>query len=257
MTDTHQIKVTLLEAEPLIWRRFQVPDSTTLHDLHLILQTIMGWTNSHLYQFIIGDKYYLEPHPSNYYEDIEMESSRITRLSEIAQTRFNYEYDFGDSWQHELVVESVEPGDNPPICLEGERACPPEDCGGVWGYEDLLKILQDPEHEEYDFRKGWAGEDFDPEAFDIDEVNRLLATDKRRGSFTRRQGQYLSYIHHFTLINRHAPTPAEIMTYFDVSTSAVNQMLATLEERGFIYRIPYQPLNMRVLVSAKELPILE
>jgi hypothetical protein len=257
MTNTHQIKVTLLETQPSIWRRFQVPDTTTLHDLHLILQSIMGWTNSHLYQFLINDNYYLEPHPDNDHYEIEAENSRTTRLSEIAQTKFNYEYDFGDSWQHEILVESVEPGESSPICLDGERACPPEDCGGIWGYDNLLEIIGDPKHQEHDFIREWAGEDFDPEGFNVDEVNRRLATDKKRQGVTPRQGQYLSYVHHFTLINRRAPTPAEIMTYFDVSLSAVNQMLSTLEERGFIYRIPYQPLNMRVLVSPQELPILE
>ena len=131
------------------------------------------------------------------------------------------------------------------------------ECAQYPGYENLLEILGDPSHYEYEFIRGWAGDKFNPEAFNVDEVNRRLASDKKRQSFTPRQGQYLSYIHHFTLINRQAPTPVEIKTYFDVSLSAVNQMLATLEARGFISRIPYQPLNMRVLVSPQELPILE
>jgi hypothetical protein len=109
-----------------------------------------------------------------------MQPARRVKLSEVyhgPKTKFMYEYDFGDSWEHEILFEKempAEPGSHYPVCLEGERACPPEDCGGVWGYADLLKVIKNPEHEEYEEMMEWVGEDFDPEAFDLDEINSAL-----------------------------------------------------------------------------------
>lgn len=176
----YQIKVTLKDARPPIWRRFQVPAGFSLHELHLILQEVMGWTNSHLHQFKIGEEYYGEPHPDFGYDDFEMKDASKVELSRVVQgekTRFIYEYDFGDSWEHQILIEKIltaEPGILYPVCLTGKRSCPPEDCGGVWGYDYLLEIIQNPEHEDYEERMEWLGEDFVPEAFDVDEVNKLL-----------------------------------------------------------------------------------
>ncbi|MBU0568609.1 plasmid pRiA4b ORF-3 family protein [bacterium] len=175
----YQIKVSLRGIRPPIWRRFQVTGDTSLRKLHEVLQVVMGWGNYHLFQFIIYGTYFGEPH-SDY--GSEMKDAQKTRLDGIAlgeKTKFIYEYDFGDSWEHELLVEKilpVEEGVIYPICLKGKLACPPEDCGGIWGYADLLKIIRDPENEEYEEMRKWAGEDFDPEEFDPDEINRMLGS---------------------------------------------------------------------------------
>jgi hypothetical protein len=175
-----QLKVTLQEVEPAVWRRIQVRMQVRLDRLHLIIQAAMGWTNSHLHEFLIKGQRYraLE----QFYEDIDelgMNDEEEFRLAKVVDEGdvFEYEYDFGDCWQHEIVVEKVmEPGAGVkyPVCIEGERACPPEDCGGPWGYEELLEVLADPDHEEYEHYHGWVGEDFDPERFDLEEVNKAL-----------------------------------------------------------------------------------
>ena len=176
----YQIKVVLLETEPSIWRRFLVPSSVTLHRLHLILQDVMGWSNYHLYRFQIGREEYGEPHHDNEFNELNFKNSRRTKLGQVVTEKgdvFQYEYDFGDSWEHMLLVEDIleYPSDmRYPVCLTGERACPPEDCGGVWGYEELLEVVRDPRHEEYESTMEWLGGSFDPEEFDIDQVNRVL-----------------------------------------------------------------------------------
>jgi hypothetical protein len=175
----YQLKVTLKYLKPPIWRRVQVLSDTTLFRLHQILQTVMGWTNSHLHQFIIRGAYYSLPDP----EFGTAQDERRVRLGEVVSApkrRFTYEYDFGDSWLHEILVEKIaspEPGVKYPVCLAGQRSCPPEDCGGVWGYREFLKAIQDPAHPEHESMLEWIGGSFDPEAFDVDAINRQL---KRR-----------------------------------------------------------------------------
>lgn len=174
-TPIYQIKVTVAGIEPPIWRCIQVPGDTTLAELHDVLQAVMSWCDYHLHQFMVGEAYYGVPQPDYM---MEMKDERKVRLSQIVDegSEFVYEYDFGDSWEHVLEVEKVlepEPGQRYPVCLEGRRATPPEDVGGVWGYEEYVEAITDldhPEHEEY---LEWRGE-FDPEAFDVDEVNAAL-----------------------------------------------------------------------------------
>jgi hypothetical protein len=175
----YQIHVTLNDTRPPIWRRLQVPGNTTLRKLHDILQIAMGWTDSHLHQFIAGDRHY----GAVEYDDggeLELLPEHHYRLSHIAQgagARFAYEYDFGDSWRHTLVVERIhppEPGVTYPLCLAGERACPPEDVGGVGGYAEFLKAIRSPRHPEHDMYREWIGGDFDPDAFDLEAVNARL-----------------------------------------------------------------------------------
>ena len=176
----YQIKVALLETDPQIWRRFVVPSSVTLQRLHLILQDVMGWTNSHLYKFQIGTKEYAEPHPDNEFNELDFKNSRRTKLRQLITKKgdvFLYDYDFGDSWDHMLLVEDIleyEPHKRYPICLTGERACPPEDCGGTYGYAELLEVISDPEHEDYPDTMTWLGGHFDPEAFGLKAVNNKL-----------------------------------------------------------------------------------
>jgi len=179
LTEIYQIKVTLKGCKPPIWRRLLVPSDVTLADLHQIIQAAMGWWDYHLHQFNIGGIFYGEPHP-DYGGWIKMRDEQEFRLNQVvpgAKSRFTYEYDFGDSWVHMILVEKVlppEPGQAYPVCIEGRRARPPEDVGGVWGYADFLEAIQDPEHPEHEAYLEWVGGEFDPEAFDLDEVNAAL-----------------------------------------------------------------------------------
>jgi pRiA4b ORF-3-like protein len=173
----YQFKVTLKESDPPIWRRIQVPDCT-LGELHEVLQVVMDWGNSHLHQFIVNGKYFGEATHDDL--DMEVEDEDGIRLSEIYTgkntPRIVYEYDFGDSWQHEIVLEkSLEPEMiKYPRCVEGARACPPEDVGGIWGYAEFLEAISDPSHEDHADMVVWIGGKFDPEKFSVDEVNREL-----------------------------------------------------------------------------------
>lgn len=174
-TDTvYQFKITLLEIQPPIWRRIQVKDCT-LDKLHEHIQTSMGWTNSHLHHFKVGQQLYGDPMlMEENMEEMDYQDSTRTKLSAILpktgkRFRFVYEYDFGDSWEHEVLFEGcpkVEAGRQYPICLEGARACPPEDVGGVGGYAGFLEAIQNKDHEEREAMLEWDGGWFDPEEFD-------------------------------------------------------------------------------------------
>jgi hypothetical protein len=173
----YQFKITLLGSKPPIWRRIQVADCT-LDKLHEHIQTSMGWTNSHLHQFEIGGKRYGDPDLlDDGFDDFECIDSTRTKISKLVpktgkRFRFKYEYDFGDGWEHEVVFEGFpkkEPGTKYPICLEGERACPPEDVGGIYGFYDFLEALADPKHEQHDDYIEWGG-DFDAEKFDAKQA---------------------------------------------------------------------------------------
>jgi hypothetical protein len=174
----HQLKVTLTGVKPPIWRRIQVASSINLRRLHDVIQATMGWTQSHLYQFETDGVLLGEPDPEY---DLPVRRAKSTPLRRVAPkvgATFTYEYDFGDGWEHRIVVEKVlppEPGVFYPRCLSGRRACPPEDVGGVWGYQEFLEAIRDPEHEEHDSMLEWVGGSFDPEAFDLQTVNQELA----------------------------------------------------------------------------------
>lgn len=173
----YQLKVTLQRSKPPIWRRILVPHHITLEELHYVIQIAMGWENCHLHQFDIGGDYYGEINPE--FDMDEWEDEGPVKLGDVVtalKTKFIYEYDFGDSWEHLLVLEKVldpEPGRHYPVCVAGARNCPPEDCGGIWGYEEKLRILNDPQHDDYEDIKEWMG-DHDPEAFDLEETNEAL-----------------------------------------------------------------------------------
>jgi hypothetical protein len=180
-TDTavYQIKVALERSKPPIWRRLLVPGDFTLGDLHNIIQTSFGWWDYHLHQFIIGEIYVGVPNP-DYDDYLDMNDERKMRLHQITERegfKFRYEYDFGDGWLHQQLVEKIlppEPGQVYPVCIKGRRACPPEDVGGIWGYYYFLEAIADPEHEEHDQYLEWAGDEFDPAAFDLEGVNQAL-----------------------------------------------------------------------------------
>lgn len=143
----------------------------------------MGWTNSHLHQFIKNRTFYtermLDDDTWGEMDNVDYKKMKISDLLKKEKEKIVYEYDFGDGWEHDVLLEKILPGDDKfksPVCLAGKMACPPEDCGGVWGYADLLKILKNPKHEEYDSYMEWLGGEFDPEYFDKDEVNKMLRT---------------------------------------------------------------------------------
>lgn len=173
----YQLKITLVDSKPPIWRRVLVADDTRLSTLHLILQIVMPWSNSHLHQFLVGGEYYSNPDFD--LEDVYSENDvRLNQLGLAPKARFRYEYDFGDGWDHDILVEKIldpDPGSKYPQCIKGVNACPPDDCGGIWGYYRLLETLSDPKNRDYEDMLEWVGgEPIDPEAFDIDKVNRML-----------------------------------------------------------------------------------
>jgi len=173
----YRLKVTLRGSKPPIWRRLLVPDSITLYKLHDIIQVAMGWTDSHLHQFIIENEYYGIPHPDDWRPVIDERNYRLKKVTQSEGFQFIYEYDFGDSWEHQILLEKIqppEPGIEYPICTKGKRACPPEDVGGVWGYSDFLEAINDPDHTEHDSYIEWVGGEFDAEKFNIEEINEAL-----------------------------------------------------------------------------------
>lgn len=175
-----QLKITLKDSRPPIWRRIQVAGDTSLAKLHRILQIVMGWTDSHLHQFTIHGCDYGVPDPDFEafgHSTINEKSTKLGQVIQGEKDHFIYEYDFGDSWTHRIVVEKITPaeeGKRYPVCLGGKRACPPEDCGGIWGYENFIEAVSDPDHEEHEDMLEWIGGGFDTEAFDLDDVNLAL-----------------------------------------------------------------------------------
>ena len=178
----YQLKITLKNIRPPIWRRVLVPGYYTLRQLYVVIQVAMdGWNGGHLHEFEIDEQHYGEPPAPGEGWGVAIVDEARVKLSNVVRgekAKFLYTYDFGDDWQHEILVEKILPVDakiNYPICLKGKRACPPEDCGGSWGYAELLEILADPTHPEYEERCEWLIEDFDAEFFDIESVNTDLA----------------------------------------------------------------------------------
>jgi len=172
----YQLRIALTDFHPPIWREVLVPSDFTLVQLHRVIQVVMGWDDDHMHDFTIGTVRYAEPRAR--LEGTKNETR--TPLHQVAGSRgkFYYQYDFGDSWEVEIKVEKVLPpakDQRYPVCLAGENAGPPDDSGGVWGYAAMLDALKDPKNPEREEYLEWLGEDFDPAAFDLDEVNRKLA----------------------------------------------------------------------------------
>jgi hypothetical protein len=179
-----QLEITLLNMPSPVWRRLQVPGNANLGWLHAVIQVAMGWTNSHLHQFVVGERYYSDT--NNHYAEFEsdpeiLEASKFTleKLLPLPQAQLMYIYDFGDTWEHLISVEKHLPADaakaGTALCLDGACACPPEDCGGPSGYEELLKVLKNRRHPEHKSMKEWLGRPFDAKAFDIAETNKWLS----------------------------------------------------------------------------------
>ena len=174
-------RINLERSEPEIWRRFQVVAGMTLDDLHDTIQIVMGWTDSHLHSFSIDGKRYSKVLS----DDIEMDGPPEIDEDDVLVgdvlkkkgQKLVYIYDYGDNWRHNLVVEEIcqpVPGQYYPVCLDGDRTCPPEDCGGLWGYYRMLKSLKDPDDEEHESYLEWLGGHFDSDHFDPDGRNAIL-----------------------------------------------------------------------------------
>lgn len=178
----YQFKLVLVGVEPPIWRRIQVPETYSFWDLHVALQDAMGWLDYHLHVFRVARPGAGEVEQIGIPDDDPFEGDKptlpgwevpITRHFVRTGTAVPYEYDFGDGWEHELTLEAILPrraGQKYPVCVDGARACPPEDCGGVYGYETLLTVIQDPGHEEHESTLEWLGGRFDPDRFDPERV---------------------------------------------------------------------------------------
>jgi hypothetical protein len=185
----YQIQIALKDFKPKIWRRLLIPADTLLSDLHKIIQTSMGWTNSHLHQFIKDRTYYTvkvkDDDTWDEMDNVDYKRMKISDLLKTEKQKIKYEYDFGDGWEHDVILEKILVRDEKikyPICIAGKMSCPPEDCGGSWGYADMLEILKNPAHPEYKEFVDWLDEDFDPEYFDKEEVNESLM-EKNFGCF--------------------------------------------------------------------------
>jgi hypothetical protein len=174
----YDLKITLMGADPPIWRRLQVTSDTTLNKLHQIVLSIMGWSGTHQHRFSIGGKIYGIPAPDN---DAGMIGEQDVRLSHVAARpgkRFVYEYDPGDNWRLEVLVEEISALEHEtryPLCTAGERANPPENIGGIFRYFDLLEALRDERHPAHEVMVQWVGRDFDPGFFNLEAANARLA----------------------------------------------------------------------------------
>jgi Plasmid pRiA4b ORF-3-like protein len=185
--EIYQLKVTLLGTTPPIWCRLLVPADMTWEQLHNVLQLAMGWEDCHLHDFRIGPRRFGKPDPNDRLTGLSaIGNERTARLLNVlgkVGAQAVYSYDFGDGWQHGIAMEKVltpEPGRAYPVCMGGKRHGPPEDCGGVPGYHHLMEVLSDPNHKRHEELREWMGDDFDPEAFSADQVNRRLAPLQRR-----------------------------------------------------------------------------
>jgi hypothetical protein len=177
-----RLKVTLAGITPAVWRRVRMPGDVKLDEFHELLQVLMGWQNSHLHRFVIKGQEYA-PKWSEY-EMTKVRDERRTSLEravKLAGEGFRYDYDFGDGWHHDIVVEETLPwqkGSWIPVCLEGAGACPPEDCGGPHGYAELLEAVADPTHERHEELSEWlnggGNVKFNPARFDLAWTNQLL-----------------------------------------------------------------------------------
>lgn len=182
----YQLKVTLKGSRPPVWRRVLVAGDTRLSRLHDILQAAMGWQDGHLHEFQVGRGVRIGRRDPEWDAPDEVMDERRVALSSLApevKDKFTYLYDFGDGWEHTILVEKIlppAPATALPTCVGGKRACPPEDCGGVWGYAELLEVLADPGHPERAERVEWLGGQWDPEAFAAEDADRRLAPLRKR-----------------------------------------------------------------------------
>ena len=182
---SYQLKISLMHVEPPIWRRVLVPGDIRLSGLHHVFQTAMGWENCHLYSFLVKKMDYGPEDLTVEDAGMKRDSIRLRDAVPSRGTKFEYRYDFGDGWRHEVVVEKVLPvaaGERLPTCLDGARACPPEDCGGIGGYAEIVEAMKDPSSGKAEEFTEWLGEPYDAEAFSVEAVNRVFKNKSRKAS---------------------------------------------------------------------------
>ena len=174
----HQLKVILRTVKPPVWRRIVVPSELTLAELSLVLEVAMGWMGGHLHAFDVEGTRYGTPDPDwGSDDDLDEGQFQLGDILPEVGSRMRWDYDFGDGWEHTVVVEAIGPPESVvdyPVCLAGRRACPPEDCGGPWGYENLLQALADPSRPDHEDLREWVPPDFDPARFDAAETNAAM-----------------------------------------------------------------------------------
>ncbi len=175
MATIYQLKITLKRISPAIWRRIEVPTNINLDDLSRIILRAMGWYGGHLMSFEIGrNEFFGDKESAHEFGGILMSKARLDKYLTTTKQKAKFTYDFGDDWEHDVLLEKIldaEAGIKYPRCTAGKRHCPPEDCGGPWGYAGILEALKDPEKPENEELLEWVGDDFDPEAFDLEGVN--------------------------------------------------------------------------------------
>ncbi len=173
----YQLKITIRDISPPIWRRLIVPGSITLDRLHAAIQIAFGWQSYHMHEFIIGSEYYGTLQGGSPDAADNGRKVRLADLVKLAKSKFIYHYDFGDDWRHDVVVEKLLPSGGAtatPVCAAGKRHGPPEDCGGPWGYQELLNALASRKHNRNRELREWMGGPYNPEAFSLNEINRQL-----------------------------------------------------------------------------------
>jgi pRiA4b ORF-3-like protein len=186
MSQIIQLKITIRDSKPAIWRRVEVDGDNTFYQLHEIIQALFGWFDDHLKEFEIGRKRIIindgmmdenEYDEANGFDVFDSSEIKLKDFLKTINQKLTYTYDFGDNWEHIIVVEKFltkELGKNYPLCTKGKGRGPEEDCGGVWGYEELCEILSDKNHPEHEERMEWMGleeGEFDPEYFNLEELN--------------------------------------------------------------------------------------
>ena len=180
-----EFKISLKDITPTIWRRFQVKSNITLEELHVVLQIVMGWTDSHLHSFTFSGTQYSWAEEQCELDECNMKDEtgiKLYTLIHAPKDSFIYDYDFGDDWKHNVLLERVLPverGVYYPRCLDGKRACPPEDCGGSGGYDEIMNAIKNPENPEYKEIYDWISDDtgkvlYEPEKFDVETINKIL-----------------------------------------------------------------------------------
>ncbi len=180
-SNTYQLKIILKNTSPPIWRRILVPSDIKLDQFSAVLQVAMGWDGGHMHSFDSGGIEYGDPGFGGDSDDLYLENECKKRLSQLLtnpKDKLTYTYDFGDNWQHTVLLEKIIAVDSAmthAVCVSGKRACPPDDCGGVWGYQELIEIMADPDHPEYETMKEWLGDDLDPEEFDVGSINEVFS----------------------------------------------------------------------------------
>lgn len=174
-----QLKISLNGAKPAVWRRVLVNPTITFWEFHSIIQAVMGWTDSHLFEFNVGGKVIGDGDDDDMFAEGMRFAEQETLETWLKPTTksFKYIYDFGDDWVHTITVEGMVTPEHPtiaPVCVAGAGACPPEDCGGVLGYQELINILKNPKHPDHEDMMEWIGMPIDPTLFDLDEANIAL-----------------------------------------------------------------------------------